>query len=74
MENDKEKYQLVEDAINQCIENLKKVEPILDEISYNGESLFKKSRLKRKMEYVLIDFNEFIDEIHNRDHKKIPKF
>lgn len=74
MENDKEKYQLVEDAINQCIETLKKVEPVLDEISYDGESLFKKSRLKRKMEYVLTDFNEFIDEINNLDRKKMPKF
>lgn len=72
--DDKQKYELVENAINQCIETLKKVEPILDEISYNGESIFKKSRLKRKVEYVLIDFNEFIDEIHNRDRKKIPKF
>lgn len=48
MENDKEKYQLVEDAINQCIETLKKVETMLDEISYNGESIFKKVDLNER--------------------------
>jgi hypothetical protein len=74
METDKQKYELIENAINECIEKLKTVEPILGQISYEGESLFKKGAMKQKMEYLLIDMNGYIDKIHNRDNNKTPKF
>jgi hypothetical protein len=74
METDKEQYVLIENTINACIEKLKTVEPILAQISYEGESPFKKSEMKREMEYLLTDLNKYIDRIHNRDNNKIPKF
>jgi SPX domain protein involved in polyphosphate accumulation len=74
METDKEKYELIENAINECIGKLKTVEPQLGQISYEGESPFKKSEMKREMEYLLTDLNKYIDRINNRNFNKIPKF
>ncbi|WP_299250384.1 hypothetical protein [uncultured Cytophaga sp.] len=74
METDNQKYVLIENAINSCIEKLKTIEPILGELTYEGESPFKKGAMKRDLEYLLTDLNKYIDKIHNRDNNKIPKF
>jgi hypothetical protein len=74
MENDQKKLELVEATFQECIELLKNAQPILAEVTFEGHpSLFKKSTLKRELEYILIDMHEYVDRINDREIRKIPK-